>query len=102
MLQAYTEVASQLAMIDNLQKSYDLQAKQVETLGKATETSYLLFQSARADYMEVLLTRRDSLEAEMELIETKRRQLEALVEIYQALGGGWRAVSAVEARPKKE
>jgi outer membrane protein TolC len=40
--------------------------------------------------MEVLLTRRDSLEAEMDLIETKNRQLRAMVNIYQALGGGWR------------
>lgn len=89
-LQAYTEVASQLAMIDNLQKTYDLQAKQVETLGKATETSQLLFQSARADYMEVLLTRRESIEAELELIETRLRQMQARVNVYQALGGGWR------------
>jgi outer membrane protein TolC len=38
--------------------------------------------------MEVLLTRRDSLDAEMELIETKLRQMQALVNVYQALGGG--------------
>ena len=50
----------------------------------------LLFQWARADYMEVLLTRRDSLDAELELIETKLKQFQALVDIYQALGGGWR------------
>lgn len=92
LLQAFTDVANQLASIDNLKKRYELQSKQVETLAESVEVSKILFQSARADYMEVLLTRRDSLEAEMELIETKRRQLEALVEIYQALGGGWRAV----------
>ena len=54
----------------------------------------MLFQSARADYMEVLLTRRDSLDAEMELIETKNRQMQAMVDIYQALGGGWQAPAA--------
>lgn len=91
LLQAFTDVANQLAMIDNLQKSYELRAQQVEALGRATEASYMLFQSARADYMEVLLTRRDSLDAEMELIETRKRQLQARVNIYQALGGGWRS-----------
>jgi outer membrane protein, multidrug efflux system len=40
--------------------------------------------------MEVLLTRRDSLDAEMDLIETKNRQRHALVNIYQARGGGWK------------
>jgi outer membrane protein, multidrug efflux system len=93
LLQAFTDVANQLAMIENLQKSYELQSRQVEALGRATESSYLLFQSARADYMEVLLTRRDALEAEIELIETRKRQLHARVNIYQALGGGWRSGS---------
>lgn len=39
--------------------------------------------------MEVLLTQRDALEARFELIETKMQQMNALVNIYQALGGGW-------------
>jgi outer membrane protein TolC len=37
-----------------------------------------------------LLTRRDSLDSQMELIETKLRQMHAMVSIYRALGGGWR------------
>jgi multidrug efflux system outer membrane protein len=40
--------------------------------------------------MEVLLTRRDSLDAQMELIATKNQQKQAMVNVYQALGGGWR------------
>jgi len=91
LLQAFTDVANQLAMSQNLQKSYELQQQQVDTLARAADVSNVLFQSARADYMEVLLTRRDSLEAQMELIETKKRQFHAMVNIYQALGGGWRS-----------
>lgn len=90
LLTAFTEVANQLAMVDNLQKSYDLQSRQVERLTQSIAVSNVLFQSARADYMEVLMTRRDSLEAEMELIDTKGRQLHAMVNLYQALGGGYR------------
>lgn len=89
-LNAYTEVANQLAMIDNLDKSFALQTQQVEKLTTSIAISTSLFTSARADYMEVLLTRRDALEAQMELIETKKRQLAAVVNLYQALGGGWR------------
>jgi NodT family efflux transporter outer membrane factor (OMF) lipoprotein len=91
LLQAFTDVANQLAMIGNLQKRYDFQSQQVDTLARSVDISNVLFQSARADYMEVLLTRRDSLEAQMELIETKKRQFQAMVNIYQALGGGWRS-----------
>jgi NodT family efflux transporter outer membrane factor (OMF) lipoprotein len=90
LLQAFTEVANQLAMISNLDKSYQLASQQVERLKRSIETSNVLFQSARADYLEVLTTRRDSLESQMELIETRLRQRHALVNMYQALGGGWR------------
>ncbi|MDI1448428.1 TolC family protein [Polyangium sp. 6x1] len=91
LLQAFTDVANQLAQIENLQKAYELQAQQVEALTRSSETSTVLFQSARADYMEVLLTRRDTLDAQMELIETRKRQWLAVVNLYQALGGGWRS-----------
>lgn len=90
-LGAYTEVANQLAMIENIGSSYDLKAQQVERLTAAIDISNQLFASARADYLEVLTTRRDALEAQMELIETKQRQMTATVNLYQALGGGWRA-----------
>lgn len=93
LLQAFTDVVNQLAKIDNLQKSYDLRVQQVETLLRSVDISNVLFQSARADYMEVLLTRRDSLEAEMELVETKKQRFQAMVNVYQALGGGWRSGS---------
>ncbi len=92
LLQAFTDVVNQLSMIDNLGKGYQLQAQQVATLSRSVEIASVLFQSARADYMEVLLTRRDFLEAQMELVETKKRRLQAMVNVYQALGGGWRAV----------
>ena len=90
LLRAFTEVVNQRARFENLQKSYKLQAQQVDILTQSIEVSNILFRSARADYMEVLLTRRDSLDAEMELIETKNQQLHAMVDIYQALGGGWK------------
>lgn len=89
LLQAFTDVANQLVKYDNLQKGFELQEQQVQTLTESVEISNVLFQSARADYMEVLLTRRDKLDAELELIETKKRLLLSMVNIYQALGGGW-------------
>lgn len=89
-LLGYTEVANNLAKIENLRNEYERLAEQVAKLQTAIEVSSVLYDAARADYMEVLLTRRDSLDAEMELIETKKDQLLAVVKVYQALGGGWR------------
>lgn len=89
-LNAYIEVTNQVSNIGNLARSYDLKAKQVQALTQSIDISTGLFKSARADYMEVLMTQRDALEARFELIETKMQQMNARVNIYRALGGGWR------------
>ncbi len=89
-LKAYIEVANQVSNISNLKKSYDLKARQVQALTESIAISTGLFKSARADYMEVLLTQRDALDSRFELIETKMQQMNARVNIYRALGGGWK------------
>lgn len=88
-LNAYMEVATQLSNFDNLKRSYELKAKEVESLTKSIDISNDLFMSARADYLEVLMTQRDALESKLEMIETKKEQLNAIVNIYRDLGGGW-------------
>lgn len=90
LLRAFSDVSNELSAVKNYERSFQLESQQVESLDSAIEVSNVLFQSARADYMEVLMTRRDSLEAQMELIETKLAQLKATVDLYQALGGGWK------------
>lgn len=88
-LNAYIEVANQLAKIENMSNSVNMREQQVEALTQSVDISNSLYLSARADYMEVLMTQRDALEAKMELIESKLDQLRSYVTIYQALGGGW-------------
>lgn len=88
-LNAYVEVVNQLSKMDNLKNSFELKSQEVAALNKSIELSNSLFQSARADYMEVLMTQRDALESRFELIATKQEQMSAFVDMYQALGGGW-------------
>jgi outer membrane protein, multidrug efflux system len=88
-LKAYTEVVNQLSGIDNYSRSFNTKSNEVEILTQSVAISENLFKSARADYMEVLLTQREALESRMQLIEIKKKQLNAEVNIYKALGGGW-------------
>lgn len=88
-LTAYIEVANQISNISNLAKSYELKGREVDALTQSITISNNLFKSARADYMEVLMTQRDALESRFELVETKKQQMNAMVNIYKALGGGW-------------
>jgi len=89
-LNAYIEVATQLSNISNLEKSYGLKSQQVDALTRSIDISGDLFKNARADYLEVLMTQRDALEAKLELIETKKDQMSAVVRVYRGLGGGWK------------
>ena len=58
---------------------------EVAILLQSVAISNNLFNSARADYMEVLLTQREALESKMQLIEIRMKQLSAKVNIYRAL-----------------
>lgn len=88
-LNAYVEVVNQMNRMENYRKSYVTKSREVDILNQSISISNKLFQSARADYIEVLLTQREALESRIELIEIKRTQLAAKVNIYRALGGGW-------------
>ncbi len=88
-LTAFMEVYSQMTNISNLEKIYTLKSKEVDALNKSIDISSDLFKSARADYLEVLMTQRDALTTRLELIETKLSQLQSVTNIYRAVGGGW-------------
>ena len=88
-LNAHIEVLNGMSKIANLAKSYDQKEHQVVALTNSIEITNKLFMSARADYMEVLLTQRDALESKLQLVETKKEQLSARVNLYKSLGGGW-------------
>jgi NodT family efflux transporter outer membrane factor (OMF) lipoprotein len=89
-LNAFVEVSTELSNIENLQRQFSLKAKQVDTLTAAVDIAADLFRSARADYLEVLMTQRDMLATKLELAETKLYQFNSVTNIYRALGGGWK------------
>ena len=102
-LNAFTEVINRLSKVENYRKSIEIKKQQVESLEASVEAASRLFQSARADYVDVLFAQRDLNDARTVLVETKQQQLSAIVNTYQALGGGWEYLSrkdpAVPASP---
>lgn len=89
-LNAYVDVLNQLNKVANYKNSFETKQKEVEILKQSVNIAGNLFYSARADYAEVLLTQRESLDAIMDIIEIRLNQYQAKVGIYRALGGGWR------------
>ena len=89
LLEAVIEVQTQNSKIENLNSEVELRIKQVEAMNQSITLSTNLFQSARIEYLEVLLAQREALEAQLELVETKKNQLISNVQLYRFLGGGW-------------
>jgi multidrug efflux system outer membrane protein len=89
-LNGYVDVSNELSNINNLEQAYNLKNKQVDALTKSIDISNDLFKYGKADYLEVLMTQRDALDAKLELIETRKQQFNAGTNIYRELGGGWR------------
>jgi NodT family efflux transporter outer membrane factor (OMF) lipoprotein len=102
LLKAFTEVTNQLAKLKNLKGKFEKKEKQVSTLKTATETANTLFKAGRTDYIDVLLTQRDLIEAEIELVEIKQTQLKASIGLYKAIGGGWRGQKEETIDPKEK
>jgi len=89
-LNGYVEVANQLSRIQNLQQINALKTQQSDVLKQSVETSNELFKYARASYLEVLLAQQSALQTHLELIDVIKQQRISTVNIYKALGGGWR------------
>ena len=96
-LKAYVEVVNELSHVRNMGQSYALKSRQVEALSDSATLSAQLFDSARADYTEVLLTQREAIEAGIDLVEIKQAQLTAMVKAYKAIGGGVSQTNRVSA-----
>lgn len=87
---SYTEVYTQMQKIKTLEQVYELRSRQVNILTQSIETSSELFKMGRSNYLEVLITQQTALHSKLERITTRRDQFQATINIYKALGGGWR------------
>jgi NodT family efflux transporter outer membrane factor (OMF) lipoprotein len=89
-LNGYVEVSNQLSNIKNLQQIQDRKTKEAAALVQSVDISNELFKSGRASYLDVLIAQHNSLQTRLELVSAQKRQFQATINIYKALGGGWR------------
>jgi len=89
-LNAVGEVSGSLVKIENLRTEYEIVSSRVQTLQQATGNADLLFKSGMANYLEVIATQGNVLQSELQLSTLKYQQLNAGIELYRALGGGWK------------
>jgi outer membrane protein, multidrug efflux system len=87
-ISAFTEVYNELKNIENLKEIVSLKQDEVNTLEQAIENADLLFQTNRADYLEVLIAQQNLLIAKLDLQNLKKLQKVSSINLYKVLGGG--------------
>ena len=89
LLIAGNEVSDALYDYQTQNESVELQEKQYQALKTAVNYSQQLLVNGLANYLEVLTAQQNVLVTELNLSNTKYRRLLAIIQLYQALGGGW-------------
>ena len=89
LLTAGKEVSDALAQYNNETYKLQVREKQVDALKKASDYSDELLTYGLANYLEVLTSKNDALNAELSLVDNKFQQYKAIIQLYRALGGGW-------------
>ncbi len=92
-LEGYQEVMTNLSRINNYERVYELKEEEVEVLHNAVSTSNDLFATGYANYLEVITAQQRVLEAELELANTRKEIYLGVIDLYRALGGGWKDVN---------
>jgi NodT family efflux transporter outer membrane factor (OMF) lipoprotein len=89
-LTGYQEVVSCLNRVDNFTKVFELREQEVEVLTNSISTSNDLFAAGYATYLEVITAQGRALEAELSMTNTRKEIFVSLIDLYRALGGGWK------------
>lgn len=89
-LTASKEVADALKTYQTNEEKVTYKQKEYEALAEAITFSEELQVYGMANYLEVLTAKTNALSAQLSVVNTEYARLNALVQLYRALGGGWR------------
>jgi multidrug efflux system outer membrane protein len=87
---AFRDVSNALVAYRKDQELRIQQERLYESAQDAAHLSEVRFKAGTTDYLEVLTNETNSFSAELGLAQAQGNELVALVQLYQALGGGWR------------
>jgi NodT family efflux transporter outer membrane factor (OMF) lipoprotein len=90
LLIAGKEVSDALYTYKAETKKFEFRTLEVEALRNAESNSNELLINGYATYLDLLTARQSALSAELNVIDSKLQQLLSVVDLYEALGGGWK------------
>jgi len=90
LLVAGNEVSNALFTYEAETRKFEFRKNEVEALRTAEANSEELLKNGYANYLDLLTARQSALSAELNIIDSRLQQLVSIVDLYEALGGGWR------------
>jgi outer membrane protein, multidrug efflux system len=91
--QAFAETQNALAARSSSVKIVAAQQLQLDSLTRQLKLATLRYDNGFSGYLEVLDAQRSLFQAQLNLAAAQRDQLNATVDLYKALGGGWKVGS---------
>lgn len=88
-LTASKEVSDALYNYQASTEKIEVKTNEFQAYKDASDFSQELLNNGLANYLEVLTARENALNSELGLITAEFNQLRSIVELYEALGGGW-------------
>jgi multidrug efflux system outer membrane protein len=89
-LQAYADVEVSLGQVYNMQEVESRLQDEVAAAAEAFKISDLQYRQGAADLLTVLQTQQTLFSARDQLIQVRLARMQAIVQLYVALGGGWK------------
>lgn len=90
LLTAGREVSDALYTYEAETEKLEARSKELDAYATAEDYSEELLNNGLANYLEVLTARQNALNSELNLVDSQYLRLSAIVELYRALGGGWK------------
>ncbi len=90
LLTAGQEVSDAMSLYQTAMDKMTVRTNQLNALEKSVEYSRELLRYGSANYIEVIQARQSLLGAELSRVNDHLQQLQAIVNLYRALGGGWK------------
>lgn len=87
---ASKEVSDALYSYEASKEKIEVNQKEFDAYDLATGYSQELLDNGIGNYLEVLNAQENALSSSLNLVNAKYNQLQAIVDLYEALGGGWR------------
>jgi multidrug efflux system outer membrane protein len=87
---AFRDVSNALIALNKQRAAREQQQKLVAAAQDATRLARMRYQGGATSYLEVLTTDSSLFSAELNLVSAQQGEALTLVQLYSALGGGWR------------